>query len=74
MAQKYKKRPPTVWERLPVVLDCEDIAILFGISVSQARRLAREGKIPAFPVGNRWRFEKSKIMAFVGVEEGVKQC
>ena len=74
MAQKYKKRPPTVWERLPVVLDCEDIAILFGISVSQARRLAREEKLPSFRVGSSWRFEKNKIMAFVGVEEGVKQC
>ena len=66
---QYKKRAPTVWERLPVVMDSETVAVVLGLCVVQVRTLAREGKIPAFRVGNQWRFEKRKLMAFAGAIE-----
>ncbi|MGN0670032.1 MAG: helix-turn-helix domain-containing protein [Oscillospiraceae bacterium] len=63
---KYKKRAPTVWERLPVIMDSETLAIVLGLSAVQVRTLAREGKIPAVRVGKQWRFEKTRIMQFAG--------
>lgn len=72
---QYKKRAPTVWERLPVVMDSETVAVVLGLCVVQVRTLAREGKIPAFRVGNQWRFEKRKLMAFAGaIEEDVNNA
>ena len=67
MSTKIKQRPPTTWEREPVILDIHRTAILLGIHEVQVRRFAREGKIPAFKVGSLWRFEKSRLMEFAGV-------
>ncbi len=64
-----KTRPPTTWKSLPVVMDSELVAIVFGMTVVQIRTLAKEGKIPAFKFGNQWRFEKKALMEFSGVTE-----
>lgn len=66
---KYKQRYITTWEREPVILDVRRTAILLGIHEVQVRRLAETGRIPAFKVGNLWRFEKSALMAMAGIKE-----
>lgn len=72
---QHKKRAPNVWERLPIIMDTETVAVVLGLCVVQVRTLAREGKIPAFRVGNQWRFEKRKLMAFAGaIEEDVNNA
>ena len=63
-----KTRPPTTWKNLPVIMDSELVSIVLGLSEVQIRTLAREGKIPAFKVGNQWRFEKRALMQLAGSE------
>ena len=65
---KIAKRPATMWTKLPVVLDTEDVAIIFGLTEVQVRALARSGKLPCFKVGKNWRFEKGALMKFCGAD------
>ncbi len=43
------------------VLHVEDVAVLFGISKSAARRRAREGRLPAVKQGGRWVFDSQNL-------------
>ena len=66
---KCKKRYITTWEKAPVVFDTEYAALLLGISKKTVQRMAKTGELPAFRVGCLWRFEKSALMAKVGIKE-----
>lgn len=63
-----KKRPPKTWEQLPVLLKSEDVAILLGMTVQSVRALSKDGTIPATKVGSTYRYEKQRLMKFVGAE------
>lgn len=39
----------------------EDLAEYLRLNVYTVRRLAKAGKIPAFKVGNQWRFDARAI-------------
>ena len=39
----------------------EELADYLRLNVYTVRRLAKAGKIPAFKVGNRWRFNANAI-------------
>ncbi len=62
---RIAQRPAYTWEKEPVILSSERVAILLGITPQVVRIMARTGQIPAFKVGKRlWRFYKSDIMNF----------
>ncbi len=63
-----KKRPPKTWEQLPVLLKSEDVAILLGMTVQSVRALSRDGTIPSAKVGATYRYEKQRLMKWVGAE------
>lgn len=63
-----KKRPPKTWEQLPVLLKSEDVAILLGMTVQSVRALSKDGTIPSAKVGSTYRYEKQRLMKFVGAE------
>lgn len=65
-----KKRPPTTWAKVPVLLRSEDVAILLGLTVQQVRTMSRSGEIPCTRVGRTYRYEKQRLMKFVGAETG----
>lgn len=46
--------------------DIEDVAAYFDIHRDTVRSEARKGGIPAFKVGDKWRFKSAKIRAFEG--------
>ena len=50
-----------VEQMLREVMDIRQAAEYLGISGDTMYRYASEGFIPAFKLGNRWRFKKSKI-------------
>lgn len=64
-----KRRPPTAWAQVPPVLDSEDVALLFGLTVQSVRALTRQGKIPATKVGATYRYEKGALMKLMNAEE-----
>ncbi len=66
---KYKQRYITTWEKAPVLFDSEYAAILLGLRVQTVRYMARTGELPAVKIGRVWRFEKSALMAKVGIKE-----
>jgi excisionase family DNA binding protein len=53
--QKYHPEP--IW-------NCIEAARFLCIHPATVKRLAREGKLPAFKIGNRWRFRPSELDAW----------
>ena len=43
------------------VLTVDQVAEFLRLHVMTVYRLAKEGKIPGFKVGNRWRFHKTAL-------------
>ena len=70
MATKAKQRPITTWAREKPILTPDRVALLLGITETQVRVLARSGKLPGFKLGKLWRFEKTALMRFAGVQDG----
>ena len=46
-------------------LSVEDVAQRFGVNVTTVYRLAQRGRLPAFKVGNQWRFSQEMLEAWV---------
>jgi excisionase family DNA binding protein len=46
------------------VWDCREAARFLRIHPTTVKRLAREEKLPAFRIGNRWRFRPSELDAW----------
>ena len=53
-----KQRTFTSWEEIPVVFDLPVACVLTGRTYENLKKLCQQGKLPAFKVGNEWRFEK----------------
>ena len=49
----------------------QDVARHFGINVTTVYRLAKQGKLPAFKVGNQWRFSHARLEEWVADRERV---
>ena len=54
------------------VMDIRQASDYLGISGDTLYRYASEGFIPAFKLGNRWRFRKSLLDAWMDEKCGVK--
>ena len=54
------------------VMDIRQAADYLGISGDTLYRYASEGFIPAFKLGNRWRFRRSLLEAWMDEKSGVK--
>lgn len=54
------------------VMDIRQAAEYLGISGDTLYRYASEGFIPAFKLGNRWRFKKSLLDSWMDEKSGVK--
>ena len=54
---------------VPEIMNIHDLSRYLGISPDTAYMYASEGTLPAFKLGNRWRFKKSLIDEWI-----VKQC
>lgn len=53
------------------VMDIRQAADYLGISGDTLYRYASEGFVPAFKLGNRWRFKKSLLDAWMDEKSGV---
>ena len=54
-----------VEQMLREVLDIRQAAEYLGISADTLYRYASEGSVPAFRLGNRWRFKRSLLDAWM---------
>ena len=53
-------------------LTVEEVAKRFGVNVTTVYRLAQRGKLPAFKVGNQWRFSEVRLEQWVADREQVR--
>ncbi|HEY5056913.1 MAG TPA: helix-turn-helix domain-containing protein [Acidobacteriaceae bacterium] len=61
-----------VEQMLREVLDIRQAADYLGISADTLYRYASEGTVPAFRLGNRWRFKRSLLDAWMVKMSGPK--
>ena len=61
-----------VEQMLREVMDIRQAAEYLGISTDTLYRYASEGFIPAFRLGNRWRFKRSLLDAWMVKMSGAK--
>ena len=54
------------------VMDIRQASEYLGVSGDTLYRYASEGFIPAFKLGNRWRFKKTLLDAWMDEKSGVK--
>ena len=52
-------------------LTVDEVARRFGINVTTVYRLAQRGKLPAFKVGNQWRFSEARLEEWVANRERI---
>ena len=55
------------------VMDIRQAAEYLGISADSLYRYASENTIPAFRLGNRWRFKKTRLDAWMDEQSGVSE-
>jgi excisionase family DNA binding protein len=48
-------------ERRPTIMTLEEVARFLRLNKSTVYRMAREGTLPAWKLGNVWRFKKEAI-------------
>jgi len=53
------------------VMDIRQAADYLGVSADTLYRYASEGFVPAFKLGNRWRFRKSLLDGWMDEKSGV---
>lgn len=54
------------------VMDIRQASDYLGISGDTLYRYASEGFVPAFKLGNRWRFKKSLLDSWMDEKSGIK--
>jgi len=59
------QRPPSP-DQSPEILTVEQVAELFGVTLSAARRAAALGRLPARKLFGRWYFSRKGISAYLG--------
>ena len=52
-------------------LTVEEVAERFGLNSTTVYRLAQRGKLPAFKVGNQWRFSELRLDEWVADRERI---
>jgi len=58
------------WEQLPLVLDSQTVAHLYGCSLNTLYELCRRGELPAKRVGRQWRFGRESLRRYIEGIEG----
>jgi len=56
------------------VMDIRQAAHYLGISADSLYRYASSGFIPAFRLGNRWRFRKSRLEEWMDRSSGIAEA
>ena len=54
------------------VMDIRQAASYLGISADSLYNYASQGTVPAFKLGNRWRFKKDLLDGWMNLQSGVQ--
>lgn len=53
----------------PIMLSCEEAARVIGCSARTVARMCERGVLKCCKAGNRWRVNRSALMAYIGESE-----
>ncbi len=62
---KAKIKPIKSFDDLPLIMDCEYVAMLLDTSINSIYKLCLNGEIKAFKVGKLWRITKEELEKFI---------
>ncbi|HJX37331.1 MAG TPA: helix-turn-helix domain-containing protein [Anaerolineae bacterium] len=54
---------------LPTIMTVRELAVYLRMHEMTIYRMARHGEIPAYKVGNRWRFNKHRVEEWLDAHE-----
>jgi len=60
-------------ERRPTVMTLEEVSRYLRINKSTVYRMARDGTLPAWKLGNVWRFKKEAIERWIADTQKAQQ-
>ena len=60
-------------ERRPTVMTLEEVSRYLRINKSTVYRMARDGTLPAWKLGNVWRFKKDSIERWIANTQRAQQ-
>ena len=60
-------------EQRPTVMTLDEVARYLRINKSTVYRLARDGTLPAWKLGNVWRFKKDSIERWIADTQSAQQ-
>ena len=52
-------------------LSIQEVAKRFRVNTTTVYRLAKQGRLPAFKVGNQWRFSEDRLKEWIADRERV---
>ncbi len=52
-------------------LTIQEVAKKFGVNTTTVYRLVKQGRLPAFKVGNQWRFSLTRLEQWVADRERI---
>ncbi len=52
-------------------LNVDEVARRFKVNVTTVYRLVQQGKLPAFKVGNQWRFREDRLEEWAESQERI---
>lgn len=55
------------------ILSAKEVARYLDLHLFTVHRLARTGKIPAFKIGNDWRFRRSSLENWIASKEKINK-
>ena len=55
----------------PHFLTIGDVARRFSVNTTTVYRLVKQGRLPAFKVGNQWRFSEERLKEWVADRERI---
>jgi excisionase family DNA binding protein len=53
----------------PTIMTVREVAGYLRMHEMTIYRMARQGEIPAYKVGNRWRFNRHRLLEWLGEHE-----
>ena len=62
-----------IQDRRPTVMTLEEVSRYLRINKSTVYRMARDGTLPAWKLGNVWRFKKESIEQWIANTQKVQQ-
>lgn len=65
---KFKTKTISNWEKLPVALDIETVALIFDVTQATVKNWLYSGTIQGRKIGRKWIFDKQYIKSLLNSE------